>query len=137
MIFREEQMSKNKTEVTLIKSQGKVENSRVERNIIEGYDSVTFVDTIGDIKDSIIADNKIVSLEAIELLQNLQKEADQLDLTKSQRTDLNRYINSMESTIGSVDFTHTYKEFTNFLSAHMTIMMPLLPIITQLGLYLS
>ncbi|HIF9385447.1 TPA: hypothetical protein ACX6R1_001358 [Photobacterium damselae] len=129
-------MSEKKTEVTLIKSQGKVEGVRAERNDIEGYGKVAFIDAEGDVIDTVISDNKIVSPEVKKLLQELQKAADNLEIAESQRTDLNQHISTIKSTVGSPDFTETYKEFTNFLSAHMTIMTPLLPFMAQLGTHL-
>ncbi|WP_299489878.1 hypothetical protein [uncultured Shewanella sp.] len=130
-------MSEKKTEVTLIKSKGKVSNAIMTGNDIEGYEEVKLIDAIGDVTNTTASYNRIVSNEALILLEKLKNEAADLNLDKENENQLNQHMSNIENTIGTSGFSNVYKEFTNFIAAHMTIMTPLMPFIVQLAQYIK
>ncbi|EHR6439685.1 hypothetical protein HYO29_03930 [Vibrio parahaemolyticus] len=132
----ENHMDKYKPKVTFIKSLGKVEGSRLERNSVEGYDQVSLIDAVGDVKDTTVVDNRIYSSEALKILEKLQTTADGLDLPNDKKDEVNRHVNAIKSALGTDSFVEKYKEFSEFLSSHITIMTPLAPFLAQLSSYL-
>ncbi len=90
-----------------------------------------------DTKNNTVINNEMLTEEAAAIFHKLNLDIERLEIESQQKHELSSIVTRMKVDFGSGNFTEAYKEFSSFLSNHVTIMAPLMPYLAQLAVYLA
>ncbi|MGR5278810.1 hypothetical protein ACPV5J_19165 [Vibrio rotiferianus] len=118
-------MSTKTANFTAIKAKGSVVDSSVKDNKIDGFDTVTLIESGGDVANSIASGNEIVSKEFAELLSRLEQEVERCNFSDEEKTSIDQHIASLRSATNHNSRTETYNNFMSFLANHISVYGPI------------
>lgn len=81
--------------------------------------------------DSIDSSVNIFNTEVTQIFSELRKLLEKID-NSTDRTRIAHSVDSMEATVGTRDFISNYQQFMSFISDHIAVFTPLLPVLAKL-----
>lgn len=99
-------------------------NNYIGENTIKGFKKGI---VLKDTEANTVINNEMLTEEAATIFHKLDLDIESLEIEAQKKHELSSLVTNMKVGFGSGTFTDAYKEFSSFLSNHVTIMTPIMP----------
>ncbi|MGF1746834.1 hypothetical protein [Vibrio minamisatsumaniensis] len=126
-------MNDNSNESVAIYVEGGGDNY-IGENVITGFDKAVI---LKDTERNTVINNEMLTEAAASIFQKLELDIESIEIEEQKKQKLSSLVTNMKVGFGSGSFTEAYKEFSSFLSNHVTIMAPVMPYLALLAEHLK
>lgn len=108
-------------------------NNHIEGNTMKGYKKGV---VLRNSEGNTVINNEMLTEEATAIFNKLDLDIESLKIETQKKHELSSLVTNMKAGFGSGTFIDAYKEFSSFLSNHVTIMAPIMPYVALLAEHL-